>query len=157
MPDTAQQTAKTPHDFGPHGAHYIAPDIHGQNFYALDRQFRDLMSLYMEPGLLAHMTPHFDRLGALAGGRLDDLAQIADKHPPILNARDRFGRDEDWIDYHPSYREMEKIAFDEFGMHAMSHRAGVLGLKDPAHPLVKYAITYLFVQAEFGQIGRAHV
>ena len=150
MPDTAQQTAKTPHDFGPHGAHYIAPDIHGQNFYALDRQFRDLMSLYMEPGLLAHMTPHFDRLGALAGGRLDDLAQIADKHPPILNARDRFGRDEDWIDYHPSYREMEKIAFDEFGMHAMSHRAGVLGLKDPAHPLVKYAITYLFVQAEFG-------
>ena len=134
----------------PHGAHYIAPDIHGQNFYALDRQFRDLMSLYMEPGLLAHMTPHLDRLGALAGGRLDDLAQIADKHPPILNARDRFGRDEDWIDYHPSYREMEKIAFDEFGMHAMSHRAGVLGLKDPAHPLVKYAITYLFVQAEFG-------
>src|SRR6185295_13275166 len=45
---------------------------------------------------------------------------------------------------------MEKIAFDEFGMHAMSHRAGVLGLAAPAHPLVKYAITYLFVQAEFG-------
>lgn len=145
MPDMSQQTARVPH-----GAHYIAPDIHGQNFYALDRQFRDLMSLYMEPGLLAHMAPHFDRLGALAGGRLDELAQTADKHPPVLNARDRFGRDEDWIDYHPSYREMEKIAFDEFGMHAMSHRAGVLGLNEPAHPLVKYAITYLFVQAEFG-------
>ena len=25
------------------------------------------MSLYMEPGLRAAMTPHFDRLGALAG------------------------------------------------------------------------------------------
>ena len=73
------------------------------------------------------MTPHFDRLGALAGGRLDELAQVADKHPPVLQPRDRFGRDEDWIDYHPAYREMEKIAFDEFGMHAMSHRAGVLG------------------------------
>jgi alkylation response protein AidB-like acyl-CoA dehydrogenase len=35
-------------------------------------------------------------------------------------------------------------------MHAMSHRAGVLGLEEPAHPLVKYGITYLFVQAEFG-------
>jgi len=35
-------------------------------------------------------------------------------------------------------------------MHAMSHRAGVLGLKEPAHPLIKYGITYLFVQAEFG-------
>jgi alkylation response protein AidB-like acyl-CoA dehydrogenase len=133
-----------------HGAHHIAPDIHGQNFWAIDRQFQDLLSLYMDPGLLTHMTPHFDRLGVLAGGRLDALAQIADKHPPVLNPRDRFGRDEDWIDYHPAYREMEKIAFDEFGMHAMSHRGGVLGLGAPAHPLVKYGITYLFVQAEFG-------
>ena len=78
------------------------------------------------------MTPHFERLGELAGDRLDELAQIADKHPPVLQPRDRFGRDEDWIDYHPAYREMEKIAFDEFGMHAMSHRAGVLGMNEPA-------------------------
>ena len=134
----------------PHGAHHIAPDIRGQNFHAIDRQFQDLMSLYMEPGLRAAMAPHFDRLGALAGGRLDELATIADKHPPVLQPRDRYGRDEDWIDYHPSYREMEKIAFEDFGMHAMSHRAGVLGMTGPAHPLVKYAITYLFVQAEFG-------
>lgn len=134
----------------PHGAHHIANDAHGQNFYAIDRQFQDLMQLYMEPGLRAAMTPHFDQLGALAGGRLDELAMTADKHPPVLNARDRFGRDEDWIDYHPAYREMEKIAFEDYGMHAMSHRAGVLGLKEPAHPLVKYAITYLFVQGEFG-------
>ena len=96
------------------------------------------------------MTPHFERLGALAGNRLDDLAMVADKHPPVLQPRDRFGRDEDWIDYHPAYREMEKIAFEDFGMHAMTHRAGVLGMTEPAHPLVKYGITYLFVQAEFG-------
>ena len=135
---------------GPHGAHHIATDAHGQNFYAIDRQFQDLMRLYMEPGLCQQMTPHFERLGALAGGRLDELAMVADKHPPVLQPRDRFGRDEDWIDYHPAYREMEKIAFEEFGMHAMSHRAGVLGLAEPAHPLVKYGITYLFVQGEFG-------
>lgn len=145
MPDRTHDMNK-----GPHGAHHIAPDVHGRNFYAIDRQFQDLVSLYMEPGLLAAMTPHFDRLGALAGNRLDDLAMTADKHPPVLNARDRFGRDEDWIDYHPAYREMEKIAFEDYGMHAMSHRAGVLGMKEPAHPLVKYGITYLFVQGEFG-------
>ena len=135
---------------GPHGAHHIAADAHGQNFHAIDRQFQDLMRLYMEPGLLRQMMPHFERLGGLAGGRLDELAMVADKHPPVLQPRDRFGRDEDWIDYHPAYREMEKIAFEEYGMHAMSHRAGVLGLAEPAHPLVKYAITYLFVQGEFG-------
>ena len=59
----------------PHGAHHIANDAHGQNFYAIDRQFQDLMRLYMEPGLREAMTPHFDRLGALAGGRLDELAE----------------------------------------------------------------------------------
>jgi alkylation response protein AidB-like acyl-CoA dehydrogenase len=134
----------------PHGAHHIAPDIHGQNFYAIDRQFQDLLQLYLEPGLRTAMTSHFERLGELAGNRLDELAQVADKHPPLLQPRDRFGRDEDWIDYHPAYREMEKIAFDEFGMHAMSHRPGVLGMTTSAHPLVKYGITYLFVQAEFG-------
>ena len=134
----------------PHGAHHIAPDVHGQNFYGIDRQFQDLLSLYMEPALRAAMTPHFNRLGALAGGRLDELAMIADRNTPVLHARDRFGRDEDWIDYHPAYREMERIAFDDFGMHAMSHRAGVLGMTEPAHPLVKYAFTYLFVQGEFG-------
>lgn len=135
---------------GPHGAHHIATDAHGQNFHSIDRQFQDLMRLYMEPGLLHQMTPHFERLGGLAGGRLDELAMIADKHPPVLQPRDRFGRDEDWIDYHPAYREMEKIAYEEFGLHAMSHRAGVLGLAEPALPLVKYAFTYLFVQGEFG-------
>src|SRR5690349_6975592 len=134
----------------PHGAHHIAPDAHGQNFWTIDRGFQDLLSLYLESGLLKQMTPHFERLGALAGNRLDELAQTADKHPPVLQPRDRFGRDEDWIDYHPAYSEMEKIAFDDFGMHAMSHRAGVLGLTAPAHPLVKYGITYRFVQAEFG-------
>jgi len=115
----------------PHGAHHIPPDAHGRNFYAIDRQFQDLMSLYMEPGLRTQITPHFERLGELAGNRLDELATIADKHPPVLQPRDRFGRDEDWIDYHPAYREMEKIAFEEFGMHAMTHRPGVLGLSEP--------------------------
>jgi alkylation response protein AidB-like acyl-CoA dehydrogenase len=152
MPDTAPDVSlnKASSAKEPHGAHHIAPDAHGLNFYAIDRQFQDLLALYLEPGLRRAMEPHFDRLGALAGNRLDELAQVADKHPPVLQPRDRFGRDEDWIDYHPAYREMEKIAFEDFGMHAMSHRAGVLGMSEPAHPLVKYGITYLFVQAEFG-------
>src|SRR6266404_5212088 len=133
-----------------HGAHYIAPDVRGQNFYTVDRQFQDVLSLYLDAGWRTRMMPHFERLGGLAGNRIDELASIADKHPPVLHPRDRFGRDEDWIEYHPAYREMEKIAFGDFGMHAMSHRAGVLGMEGPAPPLVKYAFTYLLVQAEFG-------
>lgn len=128
----------------------IAPDCRGLNFYAIDPAFRDLLKLYVEPALHAHLEPHLHRLGALAGGRLDELAEQADQHPPVLHRRDHFGRDEDWIEYHPAYREMERIAFDDFGLHAMSHRGGVLGWPDPLPPLAKYAIQYLFVQAEFG-------
>ena len=75
------------------GAHHIAPDCAGQNFYAVDRGLRDLLQLYLEPNDFRRLEPHFDRLGVLAGGRLDELARAADKHPPVLNARDRFGRD----------------------------------------------------------------
>jgi len=132
------------------GADHIAPDCAGQNFYAIDRGLRDLLRIYLEPNDLRRLEPHFDRLGALAGGRLDELARAADKHPPVLNARDRFGRDEDWIDYHSSYREMEAIAFGDFQFHAMSHRAGTLDMDRPLPAVAKYALQYLFVQAEFG-------
>jgi acyl-CoA dehydrogenase len=132
------------------GANHLALDCSGQNFYAVDPGLRGLLRLYLEPDDFERLEPHFDRLGALAGGRLDELARAADKHPPILHARDRFGRDEDWIDYHSSYREMEAIAFGDFQFHAMSHRAGALGTDRPLPAVAKYALQYLFVQAEFG-------
>ena len=132
------------------GPAYLAADCSEHNFYAIDRGLRDLLPLYLAPRDFRALEPHFDRLGRLAGGRLDELARIADKHPPVLNPRDRFGRDEDWIDYHPSYREMETIAFGDFQFHAMSHRAGTLGMDRPLPAVAKYALQYLFVQSEFG-------
>jgi hypothetical protein len=134
----------------PAGSAAIAPDCAGQDFYALDHGLQQLLALYLPAGVHAQLEPHFKRLGVLAGGRLDELARIADKNGPILHSRDRFGRDEDWIEYHPAYREMEAIAFGDFQFHAMSHRAGVLGLDAPMHPVAKYAFQYLFVQGEFG-------
>ncbi len=132
------------------GSDHVGPDCRGLNFYSIDQSFRGLLALYMEPAMRAHLEPHLARLGELAGGRLDELAATADRNPPVLHPRDRFGRDEDWIEDHPAYREMERIAFGELGMHAMSHRDGVLGWPAPLPPIAKYAFQYLFVQAEFG-------
>src|SRR5436305_7239949 len=129
------------------GAAHIALDCAGLNFYEIDRGLRDLLSLYLTDTDYRQLQPHFHRLGHLAGGRLDELARIADRNPPVLRARDRFGRDEDWIDYHPAYREMESIAFGDFQFHAMSHRGGVLGSSKPLPAVAKYALQYLFVQA----------
>src|SRR5438552_1271154 len=81
------------------GADHIAPDCAGQNFYAIDRGLRDLLQLYLMADDFSRLEPHFNRLGQLAGGRLDQLARLAERHPPVLNVRDRFGRDDDWIDY----------------------------------------------------------
>ena len=128
----------------------IPLDCAGLDFFAIDRSLRDLLAIYLPPRWHDALTPHFARLGQIAGGRLDALARIADRHGPVLHPRDRYGNDEDWIEYHPAYREMEQIAFGDFAFHAMSHRAGVLG-QDAALPSVaKYAFQYLFTQAEFG-------
>ena len=134
----------------PAGSDHVAPDCRGTNLYRADHGFRALLPLYMPDELRRHLEPHFDAMGELAGGRLDELAATADRNPPVLVPRDRFGRDAETIDYHPAYREMERIAYHDFGLHAMSHRGGVLGWSAPVPPVAKYAFTYLFVQAEFG-------
>ena len=128
----------------------IAPDCTGLNFYAIDTSLQDLLALYLPADLRAHLAPHYQRLGALAGGRLDALAREADRHVPRLHARDRLGRDADWIEFHPAYREMERIGYGEFGIHCMSRRAGVLGWPDKIPPVAKYVFQYLFAQSEFG-------
>src|SRR6202451_1465190 len=139
-----------PHDRPRTGSDWIAPDCAGMDFHAADQGLRDLLAIYLPRDVLEHLTPHYQRLGQLAGGRLDELARIADRHPPVLHARDRFGRDQDWIEYHPAYSEMEQIAFGDFQFHAMSHRVGVVGMDRPLPPVAKYAFQYLFVQGEFG-------
>jgi alkylation response protein AidB-like acyl-CoA dehydrogenase len=131
-------------------ATHVAPDSRGADFYAIDPSLQRLLPLYLSEELFAHLEPSLRGLGIVAGGRLDELATIADRNPPVLHARDRFGRDRDWIEYHSSYREMEALAFGELGMHAMVHRGGVLGWPQPLPAVAKYAYQYLFTQAEFG-------
>ncbi|WP_421996143.1 acyl-CoA dehydrogenase family protein [Roseococcus sp.] len=133
----------------PSGAAAV-PDSHGINLWRADPVLTRLLSLYLPPELATHLAPHLDRLGALAGGELETLALTADRHPPELHNRSRRGEDDQRIEYHPAYREMERLAFGEFGLAALSHRGGVLGWDAPMPPAAKYAITYLFVQAEFG-------
>jgi alkylation response protein AidB-like acyl-CoA dehydrogenase len=64
--------------------------------------------------------------------------------------RARSGIDAQKINKHPAYVEMERLAFSEFAMAAVSHRDDVLGWQGQMPSAVKYALFYLFVQAEFG-------
>lgn len=133
----------------PSGAAAV-PDSRGINLNRADPTLARLLALYLPPDLGLHLAPHLDRLGALAGGALEAMALTADRNPPLLHNRTRRGEDAQHIEYHPAYREMERLAFGEYGLAALSHRGGVLGWDAPMPPAAKYAITYLFVQAEFG-------
>ena len=128
----------------------LAPDTTGMNFYRADPALTDLLKLHLPDALFRHIEPHLDRLGGLAGGYLDECARLADRHTPVLHQRDRFGRDAQTIEYHPAYRELEKAAFGEFGIHALSIRKGIMGWPDKYPVVAKHAFTFLFNQTEFG-------
>lgn len=126
------------------------PDRRGANFFDDDPQLQALLKLYLPTKLHAHLLPHFEALGALAGGALDALAYTADQNPPTLTHRSRTGQEVQSVVKHPAFVQMERLAFSSFGLAAMSHRSGVFAWPEPLPPVAKYALTYLFVQAEFG-------
>ncbi|MFD2755808.1 acyl-CoA dehydrogenase family protein [Comamonas terrae] len=134
----------------PRDTAHPVPDRQGANFYTTDTELQSLLKLYLPADLLAHLQPYLRRMGELAGGRIDELAGIADKNPPTLEHRTRAGVDRQRIVKHPAYEELERIAYGEFGLQAISHRDDMLGWRGKMPPAVKYALTYLFVQSEFG-------
>lgn len=126
------------------------PDRGHVNNYLEDKELQQLLALYLPADLYAHLQPYFERMGELAGGAVDDWALEADRNPPTLQMRSRAGKEEQRIVKHPAYVEMEKVAYQQFGLAAISHREDMLGWKGKLPPIVKYALTYLFVQSEFG-------
>jgi len=126
------------------------PDSRGQNLFDCDPYAGPMAARYLPADLYAHLLPHLHRLGALAGGEMDALAMSADQHPPTLAVRHRTGVDASRVEKHPDYVALERLAYSEFGLAALSHRGGVLGWADPMPAAAKYALSHLFVQAEFG-------
>jgi len=128
----------------------VAPDTEGWNFYSIDHTLQDLLQIYLDPALYAHLQPHLTKFGDLMANRIDQAARLANAHGPQLHQRDRFGRDVQWIEYHPAYREMEQVVFGDYGIHVMSHEKGILGWPDTYPAVAKHAFTYMFNQTEFG-------
>jgi acyl-CoA dehydrogenase len=126
------------------------PDAAGRNFFDEDENLQFALALRMAPADLARALPILHDAGAVAGGELDRLARVAERNPPRLVQYDARGERVDEVEYHPAYTAMERIAFGRFGLAAMSHRPGVLGWPGPAPHLLKYAISYVLIQSEFG-------
>lgn len=134
----------------PPSIHKNIPDSAGLNAFATDTALQDLAWLYLNDRDQARLLPELDRMGDVVGRHLETLALTADKNPPTLQIRARNGADLEVVHKHPSYVELERYAFGEFGLAAMSHRGGVFGAAEKLPPMIKYGLVYLFVQAEFG-------
>jgi alkylation response protein AidB-like acyl-CoA dehydrogenase len=126
------------------------PSTRGLNFYLADPNLEFVCSSVMEPAVFERARGHLLEMGAIAGGELDALAAEADRNPPALRAWDERGQRIDEVVRHKAYVEMERLAFSRFGLAAMSHRPGVLGWPTTVPHVVKYALSYLFAQSEFG-------
>ena len=126
------------------------PTTRGMNFYLEDANLAFVCSSVMDAVTLERARPHLAALGAVAGDELEALAAQADRHGPVLRPFDERGRRVDEVVFHPAYHEMERLAFGRFGLAAMSHRDGILGWPGRVPHVVKYALSYLFSQSEFG-------
>lgn len=126
------------------------PSTRGLNLYDIDPNLAFVCRLVMHDEAFGRAEPDLREMGEVAGGELDALAAAADANPPTLRTHDGRGDRVDEVVFHPAYREMEAIAFCRFGLQAMSHTDGVLGWPTPVPHTVKYALSYLFSEAEFG-------
>ncbi len=126
------------------------PTTRGLNFFEADPNLLHALRCYAPGADVERALPHLAELGRVAGSELDELAMLADRNPPILRNFDEHGIRVDEIIYHPSFVAMQQIGFSTFGFAAMSHREGVLGWPGRVPHVIKFALSYLFVQGEFG-------
>jgi acyl-CoA dehydrogenase len=120
------------------------------NFADRDPALRPLLDQILSPADRRRIEPVLSELGQTVAGELDELAATAEGNPPVLRQYAPDGTRIDEVVYHPAYQRMSELAFGRFGLAAMSHREGVLGWPSRVPHVVKYALSYLFVQAEFG-------
>ncbi|TQM10905.1 alkylation response protein AidB-like acyl-CoA dehydrogenase [Pseudonocardia kunmingensis] len=119
------------------------------NFADLDPALRPLLDRYLDPDDRARIEPLLTDLGGLAAGELDRLAATAEINVPALRPWSAAGERIDEVVFHPAYERMVEIGFCRFGLAALSHR-GLPGRRGAAPHVVKYALSYLFSQAEYG-------
>lgn len=128
--------------------------VHGlpaaTNRFHDDACLQRLLSRHLTQPALAFATPLLEAMGEASAGPLDELAAVADRHPPELHPCDRFGNRVDRIEFHPAYREMQRAAYGQHGIIANYYDEGARAILEEGREVVKFAQGYLFAQAEQG-------
>jgi len=118
------------------------------NRWTQDATLPRLLAQYLGPEGRAWLEPRLDRLGA-ATEQLDHWAALADRHPPRWVPRDRLGCSLDELEFHPAYRDLQRISYGQ-GIIADYYQPDTRRLLGTAREVAKFAEGYLFSQAEQG-------
>ncbi len=114
------------------------------SYWDASPQFRALCRRKLDDAAWQVAEPQLRSMGERAAIEVAPLAAIADRNPPRLISFDERGNRIDRIEYHPSYRQMQQVAYGS-GMVAMNYTGA-----QPAARFVSFALGYLFGMAEMG-------
>lgn len=122
------------------------PEPPSENYWDACPDFRALCRRKLSGEAFAWAEPQLSAMGLQAGTVVAPLAAIADREQPQLVTHDARGERINRVEYHPSYREMERIAYGS-GMIAMKYEAHEHAA---AAPFTGFALGYLFAMGEMG-------
>ena len=122
------------------------PGPPSENYWDACPDFRALCRRKLSDGAFAWAEPQLSAMGEQAATTVAPLAAMADREPPRLVTHDPRGARISRVEYHPAYREMERIAYG----------SGMIAMKYSTHehsreaPFIGFALGYLFAMAECG-------
>jgi acyl-CoA dehydrogenase len=122
------------------------PDPPTQSYWEASPDFCALVKRKLSGPAFAWAEPQLAAMGERAAREVAPLAAVADREQPRLVTHDNRGRRVNRVDYHPSYREMERVAYGS-GMIAMKYQTHE---HSQFSQLTGFALGYLFAMAELG-------
>lgn len=122
------------------------PDAPNISYWDASPDFRALCRRKLSESAYAWAEPQLAAMGERAAREVAPLAAIADREQPRLITHDARGERVSRVEYHPAYREMERIAYGS-GMIAMKYETHE---HSHASQFTGFALGYLFAMAETG-------
>src|SRR5262249_61452401 len=92
------------------------------SWYRSDATLRALLERDLPAGERERADVWLDQVAAAVRDRVAPLSLLADRYPPRLRTHDRLGERIDAIEYHPSYLELQRIAYGELELVAAKYR-----------------------------------
>ncbi len=124
----------------------MIPELPRISYWEVSPHFQRLCRRKLGDAAWRWAEPQLVAMGKRAALEVAPLAAVADRERPRLITHDERGNRINRVDYHPAYREMERIAYG----------SGMLTMKYSSHehsaaaPFVSFALGYLFAMAEMG-------